>query len=211
MSEPALCEACSNAFAPGDLDCQVCGTPRVSSSVAPVGQVGPAVTAPAPVIADRSGEAEDRAAVGWVCECGYRNGSNPFCDGCSAEEPDGRLEARATVPALDAPALVLTLPDGSEHGVLPGVPTHLGREGDDPALVAALQDYGGVSRSHATITVAGTCVTVTDHGSMNGTVVNGAQVSNHVTVPLRELRTVRLGRYAVIHARLGEGVPHDDL
>ncbi len=80
--------------------------------------------------------------------------------------------------------------NGESYAIADGE-TKLGREGSDVAFGAD----SGVSRTHATILSSGGQMTITDHGSTNGTYVNGVKISG--PTPLKPgdfliLGTVRL-------------------
>jgi DNA-binding NtrC family response regulator len=101
---------------------------------------------------------------------------------------------------------VLQSPDGAavaRHVAL-GARLRLGRVAE-PEVELAVGDPR-VSRGHATITRVGTLVEVRDHGSRNGTFVNGARVE---AGPLRPGDILRIGD-TLLELRAGPALPVDE-
>lgn len=121
------------------------------------------------------------------------------CPHCGAVTSQALCFSCGHSTAAPAPSgLVLTLPDGTRVAVGPGQTLDLGRESRDPRVAAALAAYAGVSRDHATLSIAGDRVTVLDR-STNGTRVDGTSVDQSFTASLSRISVIQLGHYCVIH------------
>ncbi|MFZ2503402.1 MAG: FHA domain-containing protein [Nocardioides sp.] len=178
--------------------CPDCGSPLWGMPT-----VAMEVTAPAQAPAQAGASAEHAIAVAlstagpWVCPICQRTATGPECEYDGTPNPvpgDGPSVAPSTAPVLD-----VRLPDGSVIALAEHQPLDIGRHSANRHMAAALRDYDGVSRRHATLTVSGCEVIVVDHNSSNGTRVNGIPVHSEARESLASIRTVQLGRHAVLH------------
>jgi serine/threonine protein kinase len=146
---------------------------RLQPQVAPYGAAPP--LAPAPP----QGSATC-ARCGRVNKPGAR-----FCAGCGA--PISTPVAR----------LLIISPRGSWEQKLDHVPVRIGRrdprQNHYPELDLAEHDRGIASRNHAVIARDGDYYTLTDVGSTNGTLLNGALVPHHQAQRLRQGDRIKVG------------------
>jgi hypothetical protein len=163
----------------------------------------PPVDRKSPASTEPQGEGRPTVNRGWTCpSCGTHNADEPWCD-CGTFRP---TEATAGGPAPQTgPGIVVRMPNGKSLTLCDGDVVELGRHSPAATVAAALADYDGVGRRHATVSVSGNHVTVVDHASINGTRVNGVPVQDFTTLPLAALLTIQLGRYAVVHVSLASG------
>jgi hypothetical protein len=128
------------------------------------------------------------AVGGAACgRCGRVNKSGArFCAGCGAP--------------LGAPPmarLMITSPRGSWEQKLDKIPLRIGRrdprQNHYPELDLAEHDRGIASRNHAVITRDGDFYTLTDLGSTNGTLLNGALVPHRQPQRLRPGDRIKVG------------------
>lgn len=193
-TDASFCDTCQSP-----LSGQLFAPPTAPVSVAEAGSHGQAAgmvhpEAPA-FVSSHPGHPWTCAACGRVLSEG-----DPFCPDDGSPRPSATTFAAVPAPRPETQrsSLRLILPDGSSIGLGDGERLELGRQSSDPRVVAALTGCNGVSRRHATLAVAGSVVTITDHGSMNGTWVNGTPVPSHITLPLGEVRHIRLGQSAAV-------------
>ncbi|MFI0486621.1 FHA domain-containing protein [Actinomadura sp. 9N215] len=147
---------------------------------------GPAAERPAERL-DEPAEVEPRACL--YCDTPVPHASNTRCLTCHRP--------------LDGPAvLVLRFAGGETVEVERDGTVLLGRALASPAE-KALRDSGRVSREHATAGVDGEGrAWVRDERSLNGTFVNGEEVTPGVPRPLRDGDKVRLGDRETVAVRL---------
>lgn len=192
MSTTTPCPTCSEENPPGASICLSCFGPLAGpSSARNTPPAGPAA-------------ADTDPAQGWQCACGRWNaGADVLCADDGSPRParaPGRLPQRSVTPRADRSAIMVTLPNGARLDLVDGDTLKLGRHSPNAAVREALENYDGVSRMHASVTVSGGVVTVTDH-STNGTRVNGQSVDASLKIAADEVTTIQLGRYAVLHAQ----------
>jgi len=128
------------------------------------------------------------ATAGVTCNrCGRVNKAGArFCAGCGAP--------------LGAPPiarLLITSPRGSWEQKLDHMPMRIGRrdprQNHYPELDLAEHDRGIASRNHAVINRDGDYYTLTDLGSTNGTLLNGALVPHRQPQRLRPGDRIKVG------------------
>lgn len=153
----------------------------------------PAVTPPA---------TDGTHAVPNFCpSCGFGNKSTArFCVNCGttlpAQAPSVSREHRAKEHLRDA-RLVVRTPRRSWTHALRVLPCRIGRrdpsQGHYPELDLAEDDSGHASRRHAVIDRRNGQFTLTDMGSVNGTVLNGVKITANRPQPLRIGDRIRIG------------------
>jgi hypothetical protein len=150
-------------------------------------QAAPTVAGPPPQIAQQV-VAPPPIASGVACNrCGRVNKAGArFCAGCGA--PIG------TPPVA---RLLITTPRGSWEQKLDRLPMRIGRrdprQNHYPELDLAEHDRGIASRNHAVINRDGDYYTVTDVGSTNGTLLNGALLPQRSPQRLRPGDRIKIG------------------
>lgn len=106
--------------------------------------------------------------------------------------PSGTSEAQAGLCALVFP-----------WGEVPVTGTFgIGREAGFSSISQELDAYPGVSRQHAVVAVAEGRWTVRDHGSTNGTYVNGARLADGETRPIANGNRVGFSRGLQVEVRV---------
>jgi serine/threonine protein kinase len=153
----------------------------------PVARAQPQPVAPQPVV-----QPPPLIANGQACpRCGRVNKPGArFCAGCGT--PLG------TPPV---PRLLITSPRGSWEQKLDRVPLRIGRrdprQNHYPELDLAEHDRGIASRNHGIINRDGDYYTLTDLGSTNGTLLNGAQIPQRVPQRLRPGDRIKVGEVEI--------------
>jgi hypothetical protein len=206
MTTPT-CPGCGEGVSPGLVLCPHCGSPLwgMPTTALPLATELTTPTTNAPAVTLDPSDAPRGAAVdqpmqgdSWVCPTCRRTVTGPSCDFDGTPHPRPRRPGQSE--AGTSPAVIdIWLPDGTVVSLAEQQPLDLGRHSPNPQVAASLRDYDGVSRRHATLTVSGGQVTVVDHDSVNGTRLNGIQVSGACSLPLEQARTLHLGRRAVLH------------
>lgn len=162
----------------------------VFQPVAPAG-AAPAVPRPVPVTVAPPPVAVP--AAGQAClRCGRVNKPNArFCAGCGTP-----LSA-----ALPAPRLMVISPRGTFEQKIERTPLRIGRRDPRqhhyPDLDLAEHDRGIASRNHAVINRSGDYYTLTDLGSTNGTLLNGAPVPPNQDQRLRSGDRIKIGEVEI--------------
>jgi len=144
----------------------------------------PVAVAPPPVVVPAAGQA--------CMRCGRVNKSNArFCAGCGTP-----LSA-----ALPAPRLMVISPRGTFEQKIERTPLRIGRRDPRqhhyPDLDLAEHDRGIASRNHAVINRSGDYYTLTDLGSTNGTLLNGAPVPPNQDQRLRSGDRIKIGEVEI--------------
>lgn len=156
----------------------------------PVIPPGPAFTPPPTASAQPATNGAAAGAGGQACStCGRLNKPNArFCAGCGS--PLGQA-------AVAIPRLLIRSPRGSWEKRLDTTPVRIGRrdprQNHYPELDLAEHDRGIASRSHALINRDAASFTITDMGSTNGTLLNGAPLVPHQPKPLRSGDRIKIG------------------
>lgn len=177
---------CGAVVPEGAFLCPGCAMPVVDAGIVPAAVLaaGPAAARPEPA---------------------PRPSTSATCPQCNVPVPD-----RATTcsfcgdPVGSTPVsaqLTLRMPDGSRIVLAAGTPVVLGRESPDPTVRASLA-ASTVSRQHASVELHAEALVVTDLDSLNGTFVDGRQVSGSARLPLGPT-TIGLGRSVQIHVDEG--------
>ncbi|NWG21003.1 MAG: protein kinase [Chloroflexi bacterium] len=144
----------------------------------------PVAVAPPPVAVPPAGQA--------CMRCGRVNKPNArFCAGCGTP-----LSA-----ALPAPRLMVISPRGTFEQKVERTPLRIGRRDPRqhhyPDLDLAEHDRGIASRNHAVINRSGDYYTLTDLGSTNGTLLNGAPVPPNQDQRLRSGDRIKIGEVEI--------------
>lgn len=171
MRQAKVCPACGKECAPSALDCGSCAYPLDHVDVSII-QDEPAPPDPAP---PPSSPTED--ARGAVMPCGQP------C--VPTRQPDGTCFdcGRPLTAALPTPVRVwVNWPWNRRTEIMGSL--CVGRVEPSPAELAARleSNFDNVSRRHATLTLAGETLSVCDHGSANGTYLDGARLAPHTPV-----------------------------
>jgi hypothetical protein len=154
----------------------------------PVAQFQPQLAAPLPQAAPPVVAVPPPVVGGVTCNrCGRVNKAGArFCAGCGAPlgpPPIARL--------------LITSPRGSWEQKLDRMPLRIGRrdprQNHYPELDLAEHDRGIASRNHALINRDGDYYTLTDLGSTNGTLLNGALVPQRTPQRLRPGDRIKVG------------------
>ena len=159
------CANCSAELAPTDFACQRCGHPvgRPTPRAPQAADGNPPTAVAAPVAAPPV----DVAGAG--CDHGASTPGLPICDLCGAAIPSTAPPRSAVVSG----GVILELPWG-EHRLGPGEAVDIGR--DVGPWQRILQPFDTISRRHATLRVSATgLLLLRDHGSTNGSFVNGTR------------------------------------
>jgi predicted component of type VI protein secretion system len=107
---------------------------------------------------------------------------------------DAQRQGRAVAKALPRRLVCDSGPYAGTAFDLAQGETTIGRGPDN---TIALEKDGQASRKHCTINLSGTAATLTDHGSTNGTKVNGSPCQAGMAVPIAANDTVTIGESAL--------------
>jgi hypothetical protein len=158
----------------------------------PARPVAPQPVAPQPVPARPVAPQPVPAAEGTPCpRCGRLNKQRArFCAACGtplAAPPAARLHITSPYRSWEQPVERLPLRIGRRDP----------RQNHYPELDLAEHDRGIASRNHATIQRDGDYYTITDLGSTNGTLLNGALITARVPQRLRQGDRIKIGEVEI--------------
>jgi hypothetical protein len=166
MRQAKTCPACGKHCAPAALDCDACGYALDHVDISILAEAPPAAAAQSP-----EGSAK-------TMPCGHA------C--VPTRQPDGtcfdcgrRLEA-----VRDSVRVWIHWPWQARTEV--GESLCIGRVPPAPPELAARLEcnFDNVSRRHATLTLDGDTLSVCDHGSANGTFLDGKRLAPHIPTPV---------------------------
>ena len=190
MAQLMMCPGCKADIAPGEQYC------RSACFLTPVPKPSEEPTAASPPV-NSPGSPPVNAAPGPACgdpDCAY-GGRAPAagCRACglggAAAGPAAARPAPRPAPRpAGGPATTLAFAWGPVT-VDAGRPLVVGRE--NSPVAGRLGQHSNISRKHAEFRSDGTALTVEDLRSLNGTYVNGTQLSPGQVTPLRAGDRVR--------------------
>jgi hypothetical protein len=177
MRQAKTCPACGAHCAAAALDCEKCSYPLDSVDISIVGDAGATAVSP---------PASPRAAARPVMPCGQACTPSRQRDGTCFD--CGHVLGATATPAV---RVWINWPWNQRTEIVGSL--CIGRAAPSAAELAARLEcsFDNISRRHATLTLEGESLSVCDHGSANGTFIDGERVAPHTTVVVKPGASLR--------------------